>query len=240
MYKVKYNGEEIEYVLTKSKRKTVGIKITNDGEVMVSAPLRASDKAVEGIVLKKAKWIMEKLKVVKENQNKIKSKEFINGRTISLLGKEYELSLEEAVIRGASVKFNGSIFLVRVNSSLTAEGKQQFIKDVLTLWMRKKAKEVFEERTKQYANMLKLYPKRITIKEQKTLWGSCSSKDNINFNWRLILAPIEVLDYVVVHELCHLKHRNHSKDYWDFVEGAMPDYEERRQWLKDNSNRLLL
>jgi len=239
MYKFQYEGEEIKYTLIKSKRKTVALKITNEGEVVVSAPLRASNKAIEDIVLKKAKWIAEKLKVVKENQSKVKKSEFINGATISLLGKEYKLIVEEVLIKGASVKFDGSVFNVRVNNALNNEGKQQFIKEVLTLWMRKKAKEVFEERTRYYANEIKLYPKKITIKEQKTLWGSCSSKDNINFNWRLIMAPIEILDYVVVHELCHLKHRNHSKEYWDFVEAAMPEHEERRQWLKVNGGILI-
>ena len=238
MYKFKYDGEEIEYTLTKSKRKTVGIKITNEGEVKVSAPLRASDKAIEEIVMKKAKWIVEKLKLVKENHNQVKKKELIDGATISLLGKEYGLRVEEVLIRGASVKFDGTVFNLRVNKDLNNEGKQQFIKEVLILWMRKKAKEIFQERVKHYANDLKLYPKGITIKDQKTLWGSCSSKDNINFNWRLIMAPIEILDYVVVHELCHLKHRNHSKEYWDYVEAAMPDYAKRRKWLKDNGRVL--
>ena len=239
MYKVQYEDKEIEYTLTKSKRKTVGIKITNNGEVKVSAPLRASNKAIEDIVYKKAKWIVEKLKAARENQNKVKKKELINGATISLLGKEYELRVEEVLIRGASVKFDGSVFNIRLNKDLNYEGKQQFIKEVLTLWMRKKAKEVFEGRTKYYANELKLFPKRITIKDQKTLWGSCSSKDNINFNWRLIMSPIEILDYVVVHELCHLKHRNHSKEYWDYVEETTPDYADRRKWLKDNGGALM-
>jgi len=239
MHKFQYEGEEIQYTLTKSKRKTIGIKITNYGEVKVSAPLRASDKAIEDIVYKKAKWILDKLKVARENQGKVKKREYINGAAISFLGKEYELRVEEVLIKGASVKFDGQVFNVRVNKDLNNEGKEQFIKEVLTLWMRKKAKEVFEERTKYYANELRLFPKRITIKDQKTLWGSCSSKDNINFNWRLVIATIEILDYVVVHELCHLKHRNHSKEYWDYVEAAMPDYAERRKWLKDNGGSLM-
>jgi len=240
MYYLQYEGEEIPYTLIKSKRKTIGIKITDGGEVVVSAPLRASDKVIEEIVVKKARWIVEKLKLVKEIQNKIEKREYISGTLIRVLGKEYELKVEEVMIKGASVKFDGSKFNVRVNEGLTKEGKQQFIKEVLVLWMRKKAKEVFEERTRYYANRLQLNPNKITIKEQKTLWGSCSSKNNINFNWRLIMAPIEILDYVIVHELSHLKHRNHSKNYWDFVKEAMIDYEERRQWLKANGGKLVL
>ncbi|MDF2674900.1 MAG: hypothetical protein K0R09_3168, partial [Clostridiales bacterium] len=78
------------------------------------------------------------------------------------------------------------------------------------------------------------------VKEQKTLWGSCSSKDNINFNWKLIMAPQAVLDYIVVHELCHLKHRDHSKNYWNLVEQIIPDHKEKRKWLKENGRSLVV
>jgi len=240
VYSLPYEDKIIEYTLIKSKRKTVGIKITDRGEVVVSAPLRASEKVIEEIVLKKARWIVEKLKLVNEKRKNVERREFIDGATIPLLGDEYPLIVEEALIKGSSLKFDGKVFNVRVNKALTNEERQQFIKEVLIIWMRKKAKEIFEERTRYYANRLELNFNKITIKEQKTLWGSCSSKNNINFNWRLVLAPIEVLDYVVVHELCHLKHRNHSKEYWGFVKEAMADYEEKRQWLKINGGTLVL
>ncbi|WP_133627269.1 M48 family metallopeptidase [Fonticella tunisiensis] len=81
---------------------------------------------------------------------------------------------------------------------------------------------------------------RVVVKEQKSIWGSCSSRGNINFNWRLIMAPLSVIDYVVIHELCHLKHQDHSSKFWSLVEYVMPDYKEKKKWLRENGGRLKL
>lgn len=102
------------------------------------------------------------------------------------------------------------------------------------------AKEYIPKRASHFAHMLGVSYGTITIRDQKTRWGSCSSKGNLSFNWRLILAPPQVLDYVVVHELCHRKEMNHSKQFWELVESVMPDYAVHRKWLKDNGNELSL
>lgn len=103
----------------------------------------------------------------------------------------------------------------------------------------KAAGEVFLQRSRYFAELLNVHFNRITIREQKTRWGSCSSKQNLNFNWKLILAPPEILDYVVVHELCHLKEMNHSPAFWHEVEQILPDYPQRKKWLKDNGWKLM-
>ena len=104
---------------------------------------------------------------------------------------------------------------------------------------RKKAKLVFRERADYFASSMGLSFNRIAIREQRTRWGSCSSKKNLNFNWKLLLAPPQVLDYVVVHELCHLKQMNHSKAFWTEVEAVLPDYKERKRWLRENGAELM-
>ena len=101
-----------------------------------------------------------------------------------------------------------------------------------------RAKEIFPERTAYFAKRMGVTYNRITIREQKTRWGSCSSAGNLNFNWRLVLMPPEILDYVVVHELCHLKEMSHSKAFWDEVGKVMPDYEMHKLWLKENGWKL--
>ncbi|WP_081457835.1 YgjP-like metallopeptidase domain-containing protein [Clostridium carboxidivorans] len=101
------------------------------------------------------------------------------------------------------------------------------------------AKKVLIERTKIYSKLIGVNPLKVTIKSQKTLWGSCSSKRNINYNYKIIMAPMEVVDYIVVHELCHLIHMNHSKQYWNTVQSILPDYKIRRRWLKDNGFKLM-
>lgn len=102
------------------------------------------------------------------------------------------------------------------------------------------AKQYFPSRTAYYAGLLGVTYGRISIRDQKTRWGSCSAKGNLNFNWRLMLAPPRVLDYVVVHELCHRKEMNHSKAFWNEVGTILPDYKELRKWLRDNGNSLIL
>lgn len=103
---------------------------------------------------------------------------------------------------------------------------------------RRRAGEILGKRTAYFAKIMGVRYNRITIREQKTRWGSCSSNRNLNFNWKLVLAPPEVLDYVVVHELCHLKEMNHSSAFWHEVEAVVPDYKARRAWLKENGWRL--
>ncbi len=102
----------------------------------------------------------------------------------------------------------------------------------------KAAQEYFPKRVEYYANLLNVTIGRITIREQKTRWGSCSSKGNLNFNWRLMLAPEEVRDYVVLHEVAHRKEMNHSEDFWEIVGTTMPDYERRKQWLEEHAREL--
>lgn len=103
---------------------------------------------------------------------------------------------------------------------------------------RRQAKQVFTERVHYYEPLLGVQALGIRIKDQKTRWGSCSNKGNINLNWRLILAPGEVMDYVIIHELCHLREMNHSQAFWKLVESICPDYREHRQWLKDHADEL--
>lgn len=103
---------------------------------------------------------------------------------------------------------------------------------------RGRAREVILARVGHWASRLSLAYGRVFIKDQRTLWGSCSGRRNLNFNWRLAAAPPEALNYVVIHELCHLREMNHSKNFWDLVRGACPDYKARRRWLRDNSAAL--
>ena len=102
----------------------------------------------------------------------------------------------------------------------------------------RKAKETITKRVSYFARLMGVSYRNITIREQKTRWGSCSSSGNLSFSWRLMLAPFSVLDYVVVHELCHRVHMNHSKEFWHLVEHYIPDYKIKRKWLKENGKHL--
>lgn len=106
------------------------------------------------------------------------------------------------------------------------------------LLYREKSREVFEQRAAYYAKIMNVSYERIAVRDQKTRWGSCSTRKNLNFNWRLILAPAGVLDYVVIHELAHLQEMNHSTRFWNVVEETMPDYRKYRNWLRENGQIL--
>lgn len=127
---------------------------------------------------------------------------------------------------------------VYISQGMSEESRKQAIKEVLVKWYRQRFAEIVKERIEKYSLQLKATPCKVVIKDQKTRWGSCSKKGNINLNWRLIMAPLHVIDYVVVHQLCHLKVMNHSKDFWNLVVSILPDYHESRKWLNVNGNRL--
>ncbi len=119
------------------------------------------------------------------------------------------------------------------------ENNEEAYRTAVTGWLREYARVHLGEKVQFYGNQMQVEVNRIAIKEQKTRWGSCSSKGNVNFNWKLALMPERIQDYVVVHELAHRKQMNHSKAFWQEVELVLPDYKERRQWLKEHETEFL-
>ncbi len=156
---------------------------------------------------------------------------FFKGRTLFLLVvKEERLS--------SKVELNGDRLIIRINQALEEDASAREIERRLRVWLRKTAKETILGKLDYYKKQLAVEFNEVRVKEQKTRWGSCSQKGNLNFNWRLVSAPEEVIDYVVVHELCHLVHMNHSKNFWSLVGNILPDYKQLRKWLKVNGRLL--
>lgn len=240
MPNIVYMDDCFEYEILRKKKKNIAIQITPDGIVRVTSPEYIEDSYIYDVVYKRADWIISKLKLVKDMNNTILNKVYSKGDGIVYQGKEYKLKVidEDKVQEG--IKLKCGEFEVRVNAELDDNEKEKHIREKLREWYKHEAFKVFKERTRFYSEILRLYPNNIRVKEQKSLWGSCSSKNNINFNWKLIMAPEAVLDYIVVHELCHLKHRDHSKNFWNLVEKIIPDYKEKRKWLKENGRSLNL
>jgi predicted metal-dependent hydrolase len=241
MPQITFGSEVFEYEVIRKKRKTISIQITPEGMVKVSSPFGVDDKAIQDILYKKASWIISNLKSIKEVNKTSKEKHYVSGELIQFLGNNYRLEVyEDKSLKGIKVSLAENHFEVRINPDIYEDKREIFVKGALEEWLKQKARIIFEERTRYYCEKLNLKYNVIRIKEQKTLWGSCSSKGNLNYNWRLVMAPPSVLDYLVVHEVCHLKHRDHSKRYWDFVECVMPDYVDKRKWLKENGRKLVL
>lgn len=151
-------------------------------------------------------------------------------------GNWYEIRLDKDTNRRrVRVELDGDIMVLH-----TPGTEVDFLREGLEAWYIKQAHMIFPVRVMHYQQITGGRVNQIHIRDQKTRWGSCSSLRNLNFNWRLVMAPPEVLDYVVVHELCHLTHMNHSREFWDMVGSVMPEYWERKKWLKENGGMLEL
>ncbi|APU59302.1 M48 family metallopeptidase [Clostridium botulinum] len=222
-------GERFQYILKTKKRKTISIKIGKEFIIEVTAPLGTNEYTIEQVLKKEEKWIIKKIKKLKEVEN-------FNG--YYYLGELYYLKIKEVKSLYFKLEVDSNKFMVYINSGILKEKREVIIKDNLEKFYKEQAVKVLKERTDYYSSILKVVPKNIVIKNQKTLWGSCSSKGNINYNYKIVMAPLKILDYIVVHELCHLVHMNHSKDFWHLVESIIPDFKERRNWLKENGYKL--
>lgn len=225
---MKLNTEfEVEVKRT-NRRKTASLKV-HEGHVQVIVPKLLTDQEIETLVLKKTKWIRDKLRIQRLAPS-YKPKEFVSGESFSYLGKNYRLKILSG--KKGEVKLRDGRFFVTVKT----KGKNS--RALLEDWFREKALQKLTEKTIRHAEQIGVNPKKISIREYKSRWGSCTAKGTISFNWKIMMAPNSIIDYVVIHELCHLKHHDHSPKYWKALESKLPDYREKKEWLKKHSKLL--
>ncbi len=219
-------------IIRSSKRKTAAIKIQK-GKVFVIVPECLSMVAIESLVVKKSRWIKEKLAM----QNEIiaiKPKEFISGEAFSYLGRHHPLKIESGLY--PVIKLHQDELVVSVRDK--AADNAQVIKQLLIKWYKQQADSELRNKTESYSGIIGVNPSSVTIKSFKSRWGSCSITGGIQYNWKIIIAPDWIVNYVVVHELCHILHHNHSPAFWKAVEKYCPDYRDCGAWLKINGGRL--
>ena len=211
-----------------SRRRTVSLEV-REGFVQIIVPNVLSEKEIENIIVKKTKWIRNKL-LVHKSKPVYKPKEFITGESFSYLGKNYRLKVINSKKSCVEIK-DDRIFVYK-------RPKGKSVKDLLVNWYKQQGIKLFEKKTKKYQELIGVKPSSISTRTYSKRWGSCSSKGDITFNWRIIMAPHSVIDYVVIHELCHLVHHNHSPKYWRTVKSFYPNYKEKVNWLRDHSKTL--
>lgn len=227
-----FNNNKVPIKIEKSRRKTIAINIVYDGSVLVKAPLFMTDEAIGEFLMKKSSWISKKLQEVAALDLSAMKVSFKDGSTFYYLGQELTLSIESITSKVCMIKKMENKLVVYTNSD-----DQELIRTLVNKWYRLRAQEIINERVRSYSQFIKENVKSVTIRNQKTRWGSCTSGRGLNFNYRLVMMPPEILDYVIVHELCHLKHMNHSKEFWSEVERILPDMKIRKKWLKDNGDK---
>lgn len=228
---------EIPYEIVVNKR-LKHMRISMDMEGMrVSVPRKVNLVEIEKLLTSKSKWIYEHY--TKLQAMKTPEKEWDKNEEILYLGQPYCVSIHcYDAERRARALFDGEEFKVYINREFSKDERKKVIKEALRSLYKSMADKIVNERLLYYSKIIGVSYNDVRIKEQKTRWGSCSKKGNLNFNWKIIMAPQWVMDYVVIHELCHLKHLNHSKEYWAMVSCYMPDYNSARQWLKENGMKL--
>lgn len=220
---------QIEKII-RTKRKTIALQIRDDAKLVVRAPYNLDDETISAIVSKHRRWVEKKQKEVATRNQKLYPKEFVDGEGFLYLGRYYKLNIVED--QSEPLKFEGAFYLSRC---VLPHAQEIFMQ-----WYKDKAFEKISERVDLYAEKRGYKYNKIGITDAQKRWGSCSFKGNLNFSWRLIMAPLSVVDYVVIHELVHLEERNHAKSFWDKVKMLMPDFESRRNWLKSNGYLLTL
>ena len=213
--------------IIRSNRKTLSLSFNENADLVVRAPHRVSDDEIQKFISEKSAWIDNKRRLIKaqleDNENQHSSSQCL------YLGSLYPLKIDNSNVE--PISFNGHIFTI-------ANVNREKISLLLKSWYKKRFIEVALPRLSYFSDKYKLKGNQVRVKEQKTLWGSCSSKNNINLNYLLIMAPMKVIDYVIVHELVHTIHKNHSAKFWQKVETIMPNYKDSRNWLKDNGYKL--
>lgn len=216
----------MEYKLIRKKRKTLGIKISLEGDILVYAPHRATLGSIESLLAEKEEWVRRTRARILEGLNQERDK-------VPFLGRKYNMNVIEGSGKKAGIDFDGSEFRVYCG----ADGD---VKGALYGWYKEELLRIVTIRIGELSAAMGVKPNRIGVRAQKTIWGSCSYDNNISINLKLALAPTEIIDYILVHELCHIKHKNHSSEFWLAVESVMPDYRQRRCWLKEHGYSLLL
>jgi predicted metal-dependent hydrolase len=218
------------------RRKTVALHVSQ-GVVHVTVPRRLTDKKIAAILLQKELWIRKKL-ITDAARPALQPRAFSNGETFAYLGRNYRLELYAGIRSG--VKFRQGRLWLSVPEELQADDRKQYIRSQLTQWYLARATGWLESKTQAFAIRMGIKPGRIEVKYFKSRWGSCSNDGTIKYNWRIIMAPHRIIDYLVVHELAHLVHHNHSPKYWKCVESCLPDYRDSRCWLKEHGRLLSL
>lgn len=219
----------IGYELIRSKRKTLAIHITDGGGVLVKAPLRCPQALVEDFIYSRRKWISERVASRKLRAEQKRAFSVREGDFLRFLGREYPVE------QGEAVSFDGNVFTV---PKWETESEFSAVRERIISLYRQLAERIFPERAKYYAEKIGVTPSSVKLSNAKTLWGSCSGKNSVHLTWRLIMGSMTAVDYVVVHELCHIKQHNHSPRFWAEVEKAFPDYRNAERELKELQKKL--
>lgn len=246
MMQFEYDQEIIQIHIVRSKRKTICMSLNQDGSVTVKAPrLFPSDKEIGKFVEAKKDWIFQQREKQQERQDMKLERRFETDYSFPYLGTERLVEMSSGkkiriVYEDDRIKIQTPDFSSLRQDYDAQENKEilEKLRTELKKWYKKKGKEYLSRRVEHFQNIIGVTVTDVSIKSRKSQWGSCDSNGCLTFSWRLVMAKPEAIDYVVIHELCHRKHMDHSKAFWNEVMKYMPDYKVWKQWLEENSVNL--
>jgi predicted metal-dependent hydrolase len=218
----------LEYDVIYSDRKTLAVSVERDRSVVVRAPNGTPPEKIRAAVEGKKLWIYEKTTHTQKYDGAQQRKAFISGAAILYLGKTYKLDVTKDELDG--VHFDGRFILPQ---SLQPNAAEHF-----KAWYVERAKKKIVPRVEYHARQLGVAYRRVLISDMRYRWGSCTPSNSLNFNWRLIKAPMNVVEYVIVHELAHLIEPNHTTHFWGIVRTQVPKYLSAKVWLKEHGGIL--
>ncbi|MCX5850041.1 MAG: SprT family zinc-dependent metalloprotease [Deltaproteobacteria bacterium] len=226
----------ITYTVNRSRkrRKTISLQVSGNSGLIVSAPYFTPVAEIDRFVREKQNWISKTIQKHTEDSIKNKAKKYNTGEHFFYLGQSYPLEVFFEPFENAGVVFWNNSF------HLNAQENKDLRKHYFVSWYKKKAREYIHQHVYFFSRELNLQPGNLKITSAERRWGSCSADNNLSFSFRLIMAPPDIIDYVIVHELTHIKEKSHSPKFWKQVEAAMPEYKAHRRWLRDNNHKFIL
>jgi predicted metal-dependent hydrolase len=215
------------------RSKSATIKV-EEGTVVVVVPRTLTPERIKKLLDDKTQWIKQKIAL--HPQAKIATeKQYVSGEAFSYLGRNYRLKVTEGEL--TPIKLVQGCLAISVPKD---ESQHRMIRYALTSWYRRRAELKLREKLIRYSPIVGVETNGYKVKSFQSRWGSCTPRGRVDFNWKIIMAPNRVVDYVVVHELCHLKQHDHSPQFWKLVESIMPDYAECKEWLRVNGASLMI
>lgn len=237
--RVRFGGTVIDYRVRRSpRRRTVSIIVDPRVGVLVLAPTDLPVTRIDSVVHGKSKWIVDRLRSVGRGEHPLPPREFVSGESYLYLGRHYRLKVVPHPDRSGA-KLTGGWLWVPIRSGLRASGRSEAVRKTLESWYRVHAALRLPESVRRLALKIGVAQPGIAIRGQEKRWASCDARGALRFNWRIIQAPMRLVEYVVAHELVHLVEKNHTKRFWSTLGKAMPDYEKRREELTKVGPRLV-
>lgn len=223
----KYLGQTLSFEINYKNRTSMGIYIDVYGNVEIQAPKGTSDELILQLLEEKWDWIQQKSTEMKDRTLGQKVKVYDHGETFLYLGNEYPIQVSQDItIKQDYVELEGDKLYIYVKQL-----EDEKIKQALKRFYYQQCKTLVERSIRSYQSNFKIKPRSIRISDNNRNWGTCDSRQQLTFNWKLAMAPLKVIDYVVVHEMCHMVHLNHDRSFWRLVGKIIPEYEQMENWL---------